>query len=173
MDLIEMNSPSLEAALSAGEIDLGVLHPPLSAPDLVVLDLPDEALFLALPATHRLADQPAIRIADLEGEPFLLAPRSIGPSIYDRVIALFQAEGISPRIVQEVTPMTTLTGLVVAGAGLGFVTAGIAKVARPGVTFRPVVPDPPSLPLAAAWRGPALPASDQLFLDIVTEFSKR
>jgi len=154
VDLIEMNSPSLEVALAAGEIDLGVLHPPLSTPNLVVRPLPDEPLVLALPATHPLARETTIRVLDLAGEPFLLAPRSIGPSIYDRVIALFQAEGVSPKVIQDVTPMTTLTGLVAAGVGLGFVTEGIAKVARSGVQYRPVVPAPPSLPMAAAWRKP-------------------
>ncbi|RRI07750.1 LysR family transcriptional regulator [Mesorhizobium tamadayense] len=167
VDLIEMNSPLLEAALAAGDIDLGVLHPPLSTPDLIAHPLPDEPLVLALPSAHRLAEQAAIHVADLDGEPFLLAPRAIGPSIYDRVIALFQTEGLSPRIVQEVTPMTTLAGLVAAGAGLGFVTAGIARVARPGVTYRPVTPAPPSLPMAAAWREPALSASGRRFLEMV------
>ncbi|WP_027165318.1 LysR family transcriptional regulator [Mesorhizobium sp. WSM3224] len=167
VDLIEMNSPLLESALAAGEIDLGVLHPPLLTPDLVVHALPDEPLVLALPSAHRLAGQATIRIADLDNEPFLLAPRAIGPSIYDRVIALFQAEGLSPRVVQEVTPMTTLVGLVAAGAGVGFVTAGIARAARPGVVYRPVVPRPPALPMAAAWRKPSLSASGRRFLELV------
>ncbi|SFP62123.1 DNA-binding transcriptional regulator, LysR family [Mesorhizobium sp. NFR06] len=167
VDLIEMNSPLLESALAAGEIDLGVLHPPLSTPDLVVHALPDEPLVLALPSAHRLAGQATIRVTDLDNEPFLLAPRAIGPSIYDRVIALFQAECLSPRVVQEVTPMTTLVGLVAAGAGVGFVTAGIARAARPGVVYRQVVPRPPALPMAAAWREPSLSASGRRFLELV------
>lgn len=173
VDLIEMNSPSLEAALAAGDIDLGVLHPPLSTPELIVHRLPDEALVLALPASHPLAKQRTIRLADLDDEPFLLAPRTIGPSIYDRVIALFQRERVNLRIVQEVTPMTTLVGLVAAGTGLGFVTEGIARVARPGVTFRPITPLPPSLPLAAAWREPALSASGKRFLDVVANDARK
>ena len=87
---------------------------------------------------------------DLDGEPFLIAPRIIGPSIYDRIIALFRRHGISPHIVQEVTPMTTLTGLVAAGTGMGFVTDGVATVTRPGVVFRSVDPEPPEMPVAAA-----------------------
>lgn len=168
VELMEMNSPSLEAALAAGEIDLAVLHPPLATPGLTVHALPEEPFMLALPANHRLAAEKVIRIADLAEEPLLIAPRRIGPSIYDRVIALFRAEGISPRITQEVTPMTTLTGLVAAGTGLGFVTSGIARVARPGVAFRAVTPTPPSLPLAIAWRGSSLTMPGQNFLTQVT-----
>ena len=172
IELVEMNSPALEAALEAGEIDLGVLHPPLAAPGLVIRPLPDQRLVLAMPSAHRLAENATVALADLEGEPFLIAPRAIGPSIYDRVIALFQVHGFSPQIVQEVTPMTTLTGLVAAGAGMGFVTEGLAMVARPGITFRPVDPAPPRLPMAAAWRKPELSVAGERFLELVATLSK-
>src|SRR5207249_10406427 len=105
-----MNSPALERALTAGDIDLGVLHPPVTAAKLAIHGFPSQRLKLALPASHRLADKEIVSVRDLEGEPFMIAPRIIGPSIYDRVIALFRSRGISPLIVQEVTPMTTLTG---------------------------------------------------------------
>jgi DNA-binding transcriptional LysR family regulator len=173
VELTEMNSPLLEAALAAGEIDLGVLHPPLGTPGLATRVLPDQPLVLALPAAHPLAAKGVIHVTDLDEEPFLIAPRAIGPIIYDRIIALFQAEGVSPRIVQEVSPMTTLTGLAAAGAGMGFVTAGIAEVVRPGVVFRPVKPDPPRLPMAAAWREPDLSTVGQRFLDVVAELCRQ
>jgi DNA-binding transcriptional LysR family regulator len=65
--------------------------------------------------------------------------------------------------------MTTLAGLVAAGAGLGFVTQGIARVARPGVAYRPVLPPPPSLPMATAWREPAMSGTAERFLDVVAK----
>jgi DNA-binding transcriptional LysR family regulator len=166
VELREMNSPSVESALAMGEIDLGILHPPISA-NLITSALAPQRMLLALPARHRLAGKTTIAVSDLKDEPFLVAPRTVGPSIYDRLIGLFQGAGISPRIVQEVTPVTTLTGLVAAGTGLGFVTEGIAHAGRPGVVFRPVRPAAPSLPMAAAWRPPVLSASGERFLEIV------
>jgi DNA-binding transcriptional LysR family regulator len=166
VELTEMNSPSLERALAAGDIDLGILHPPIST-NLATANLAPERMVLALPATHRLSRKTSVSISDLRDEPFLIAPRVIGPSIYDRLIALFQSAGISPRVVQEVTPVTTLTGLVAAGTGLGFVSEGIANAGRPGVIFRPTRPAAPSLPMAAAWRPPAPSASARRFLEIV------
>jgi DNA-binding transcriptional LysR family regulator len=170
IELIEMNSPSLEVALTSGAIDLAVLHPPIANPELLRTSaLPPERLVLALPSSHRLAAEQNIRVADLADEPLLIAPRSIGRSIYDRMIAHFQAADVSPRIVQEVTPMTTLTGLVAAGVGMGFVTEGLSRLPRPGVTFLPVSPEPPTLPVAACWLGPQLPATGRNFLDIVEQ----
>lgn len=167
VELTELNSPMLEAALTAGDIDLAVLHPPVAAKGLGTRRLPDQHLILALPHEHPLVGENPIALGMLEGEPFLIAPRAIGPGIYDRVIAYFRAQGFSPNIVQEITPMTTLTGLVSAGVGMGFVTDGIATLTRPGVVFRPVEPRPPSLPMAAAWREPGPSAAADRFLDIV------
>jgi DNA-binding transcriptional LysR family regulator len=171
IELEEMNSPLLEAALAAGQFDLGVLHPPLATSGLAVHALPDQPLVLALPASHPLAAEAEIRITDLAGEPFLIAPRAIGPSFHDRIIALFQGEDVSPRIVQEVSPVTSLTGLVAAGAGMGFVTTGIAAAGRPGVAFRPVRPAAPCLPMAAAWHGPEMSPLAARFLQLVEELS--
>ncbi|WP_459615828.1 LysR family transcriptional regulator [Bordetella sp. 2513F-2] len=164
VDLLEMNSPAVEQALSRGEIDLGVLHPPVAEPDLVCHPLPDSRLVLALPAGHPLARRKVIPVQALAGQPLLIAPRQVGPSIYDRVIGMFQTHGFSPDIVQEVMPMTVLVGLVATGAGIGFVTEGIAAATRPGVVFRPVRPEPPRLPLAMAWRAPALTRAGELFV---------
>lgn len=70
-----------------------------------------------------------------------------------------------PRAVVVATRV--LVGLVAAGAGVGFVTAGVAAAARPGVTYRPVA-DAPSLPVAAAWLGEQPIPTAARFLKLVT-----
>lgn len=169
IQLSEMNSPALEAALAADQVDLGVLHPPLDKPTLEFISLLPQRMVLALPEHHRLAEKPIISLRELRGEPLLMAPRSIGPSIIDRMMVFFHSEEITPWIVQEVTPMTTLTGLVSAGAGLGFVTEGIAAVGWPGVVFRSVTPEPPALPMAAAWRQGAMTSTTKQFLQMIAD----
>jgi DNA-binding transcriptional LysR family regulator len=167
VDLIEINSPAVEEALERGEIDLGVLHPPLSRKQLRYRSLPDEPLMLALPAGHRLADQPTITFADLAGEPMLAAPRSVGPVLFDKLIGCFRAAGVEPSIVQEATPVTSLAGLVAAGAGIGFVTRGVALATRPGVAFREV-DRAPGVPIAVAWMPPEPAAVGRRFIDVLS-----
>jgi DNA-binding transcriptional LysR family regulator len=169
IELVEMNSPGLERSLELGEIDLAILHPPVGSSRLSLRMMPSQKMVLALPADHHLSRRRTISVRDLADEPFLIAPRTVGPSIYDRVIALFQQQGISPNIVQHVTPMTTLIGLVAAGVGVGLVTEGLARTGRPGVTFRDVSPTPPDLPMAAAWFGSSPSPTAQRFLELVTE----
>jgi hypothetical protein len=53
---------------------------------------------------------------------------------------------------------------VAAGAGIGFVTTGIAAAGRPGVTFRSV-DQAPRLPIAAAWLPPGPTATASRFLE--------
>lgn len=167
VDLTEVNSPSVESALEHGEIDLGVLHPPLENPHLSLRPLADEQLVLAVPVRHRLAGRKRIRFADLAGEPLLVAPRSVGPVLFDKLIACFRDDDVEPLIVQEATPMTNLAGLVAAGAGIGFVSRGIAVATRPGVAFRPVA-RAPLIPMAAAWSTSQPTVTAQHFLEILS-----
>lgn len=150
VDLTEINSPGVEAALHRGEIDLGLLHPPVETSGLQQHPLPNEPMLLAVPAGHPLAGRPTVNFAELAHEPLLVAPRNVGPVLFDTLIGCFQAAGVDPKVAQEATPMTTLAGLVAAGAGIGFVTRGIATATRPGVQFCDVQ-GAPSVPLAAAW----------------------
>ncbi|MEV0298715.1 LysR family transcriptional regulator [Nocardia sp. NPDC050710] len=166
VDLVEINSPALELALDRGEVDLGVLHPPVQRPQLRMRALPGERLVLAIPVGHRLTEQSRITFADLADEPMLTAPRNVGPVLFDKVTALFRAAGVEPRIVQEVTPVTTLAGLVAAGAGIGFVTRGVALATRPGVVFRDIV-GVPMVPMAVAWAGEQPSPTSRRFLDVM------
>jgi DNA-binding transcriptional LysR family regulator len=167
VELLEVNSPAVESALDRGELDLGILHPPLERPHLHHLALPGEAMVLAVPAGHRLARRKRVHFDDLDGEPLLVAPRHVGPALFDQLMACFRESNIEPRIVQEATPMTTLAGLVAAGAGIGFVSRGIATASRPGVAFRPVT-NAPAVPMAAAWATPEPTVIAQHFLDVIT-----
>jgi DNA-binding transcriptional LysR family regulator len=71
-----------------------------------------------------------------------------------------------PSIVQEASPVTTLAGLVAAGAGIGFVTRGVALATRPGVVFREVV-GAPGVPIAVAWMPPEPTATGQRFIEVL------
>ncbi|MGN9907839.1 LysR family transcriptional regulator [Phytohabitans sp. LJ34] len=165
VDLVERSSPELEEALVGGEVDLGLLHPPLRPPVLAIQELPAEQLVLALPEAHPLANRDDLTFADLDRQPLLASARAIGPHLYDRLMAAFAQAGAVARVVQEVTPVTALASLVVAGSGIGFVTRGIAAAGRPGLAFR-AVRGAPEVPLAAAWLSPGPSRTAANFLAI-------
>jgi DNA-binding transcriptional LysR family regulator len=58
------------------------------------------------------------------------------------------------RVAQWATEMTTIVGLVSAGAGIALVPAVLRHVHQDGVTYRPLHAggDPPCVRLGLAWR---------------------
>jgi len=86
---------------------------------------------------------------------------------YDGVIAAFKDAGVSPRVVQEAAPMSTVIGLVSAGIGAGLVTEGLFAINREGVSFAEVKESLPQLPIAIAWRRNSENALIKNFVDCI------
>ena len=80
--LREMLSPEQSLALAAGELDFGLLLPPVSeAEGLEHLVVQRERFVAALPARHRLAAaRGPLAMSELAGENFVMVPREIAPS---------------------------------------------------------------------------------------------
>lgn len=151
LTLRELCTPEQEAALLAGELQVGFLHPPIDA-RLHLQEVLQEPMVIALPENHPLAHQPRISIKDLTHESFILFPPTVGPYLYSRILALCAQAGFSPGVVQEVTPQPAMIGLVAAGIGIAFVSASLQSISRPGVVYRALQKEAPVLKLAIAWK---------------------
>jgi DNA-binding transcriptional LysR family regulator len=89
-----------------------------------------------LPSAHRLARFPAIRLAALATEPFVLYPDNPQPSWTQFIVGLCQQSGFQPIIVQRTVEIQTTLSLVAAGIGLSIVPACVGTISRKGVVFR-------------------------------------
>jgi DNA-binding transcriptional LysR family regulator len=161
--LREMLSPDQAAALSAGELDFGLLLPPVAG-DFEHLVAQSERFVAALPARHAAARQRRIAMRDLAGEAFVMVPRDIAPGLYDIVAGLAARAGFSPRVAQEAIQMQTVVSLVSSGLGVAIVPASIANLGRRGVVYRELADAHPRLDLWLAWRRGALGATARDFL---------
>lgn len=164
--LREMLSPDQGAALIAGELDFGLLLPPVQeAPLLDHVVVQRERFVAALPARHRLARRPGnLAVRELEGEPLVMVPREIAPGLYDIVAGLVQRAGLSLDVAQEAIQMQTVVSLVSSGLGAAIVPASVANLGRRGVAYREIADAHPKLDLWLAWRRGAQPAAAQEFL---------
>ena len=87
--LREMLSPDQAAALAAGELDFGLLLPPVAGADLEHIVVQRERFLVALPSRHRLARvRGKVAMRELATEAFVMAPREIAPGLHDVVAAL-------------------------------------------------------------------------------------
>lgn len=158
--LREMLSPEQAMALEAGELDFGLLLPPVAG-DLEHLVVQRERFVAALPARHRLARGGTRRLAvrELAEEAFVMAPRDIAPGLHDIVALLTSRAGFSPRVAQEAIQMQTVVSLVSSGLGVALVPASVANLGRRGVVYRELADAHPRLDLWLAWRRGGLSAA--------------
>ncbi len=153
LHLEESNTTRLLAGLQEGTVDVAFLRPAASdLAELRVRKLSEEPLILALPANHAACMEEAVNLADLSGEPFLLFPRSMGPTLYDLLVAACRQAGFEPRVHQVAPQFSSIVNLVAAEIGIALMPASMAQVKTTGITFRPIQENLPSISLFLAQR---------------------
>jgi DNA-binding transcriptional LysR family regulator len=162
--LREMLSPEQAVALAAGELDFGLLLPPVAG-DLEHLVVQRERFVVALPSRHRLARaRGRIAVREIANEAFVMVPREIAPGLHDIVAMLAARAGFSPRVAQEAIQMQTVVSLVSSGLGVAVVPASVANLGRRGVVYREIGDAHPRLDLWLAWRRGSLGAAGREFV---------
>lgn len=169
LTLKRMQTPEQVEALNNGQIDLGLLHPPVDDNTLVLETIYQEKLIVALPDNHPLAKDISepISLQQLANESFVLFPRHIGSVLYDRIINLCQQAGFSPNVIQEAIPQQTILGLVAAGIGISLIHSSARTLGRNGVVFRDLIESTPILETAVAWNSQATNPVLSSFVEIV------
>lgn len=139
-------------ALYDRSIDIGLLREPPADAELGFRTILSEPFVAVLPATHPLAAQRTVRLAQLADAPFVLLPRAAGPQLYDQITGLCTAAGFTPRIGQHAVEWQTVCALVEAGLGVSLAPASIRRIRLRGVAFRRVEPGTARTRVAVAWR---------------------
>lgn len=165
LTLREMLSPEQLVGLMLGDLDFGLLVPPVTHSDLEYLVVQRERFVATLPSSHRLA-RGASRIAvrQLAREPFVMVPRELAPRLHDIITAVTAQAGFSPHIAQEAIQMQTVVSLVSSGLGVALVPASVAKLGRQGVVYREIADPHPRLDIWLAWRQGSLGAAGAQFV---------
>ena len=124
--------------LETGRFDLAVVRGYRPLPQLVLENLVDSRLCVALPMTHGLADANEVGYEDLADEDFVLWPRVGSPDGYDRIVAGCRRAGYVPRIAAETSNVQTVLALVEAGVGVSILGSTLGGFEHQGVTFVPL-----------------------------------
>jgi DNA-binding transcriptional LysR family regulator len=161
----ELTTAEQEKALRAGDIDVGLVHPPLDDTGLSTEEVARAAFHLALPDGHPLARHASLSLTDLAGERFVIFPRQIAPQLYDTIISLCQDAGFSLEIAMEAYPAQSIIALVGAGVGLGFIAGEMQRLNRPGVAYRPIRGPGPHLSLGVALHPDGVSPAVETFVE--------
>ena len=172
LELREMVSAVQLEGLMTGEIDLGMVRPPVKRPGIVSRPLLHEQLVAALPAEHALTTQTRqLTLNDLDGQDVIMYSPVQARYFNDLLISTFTIAGATPRYVQYVTQVHTMLVLVRSGIGIALVPASAATLHPEGVVFRSIgaFRERP-VELDAAWRGDSSnPALLRLLRDVLPQ----
>ncbi|MFD5346644.1 LysR family transcriptional regulator [Streptomyces anulatus] len=153
LDIREMATAPQIAALHDRAIDIGLLRePPADESEVSFRTVLSESFVAVLPATHPLAGQRVVQLAQLMDSPFVLLPREVGPRLHDQIIELCAAEGFTPQVVQQAVEWQTVCALVETGLGVSLAPASIRRIRLKGVAFRRIEPDTARTRVAVAWH---------------------
>ncbi|WP_336486746.1 LysR family transcriptional regulator [Methylobacterium nigriterrae] len=153
LSLREMVTKEQVEGLLSGQIDAGLIRPPVAHPELAAARALAEPLVAALSADHRLAEREQLTLAEFEGEPFIAYAPHEAHYFHDLVVTLFAEAGVQPSIRQQLTQIHSMLALVRAGLGLALVPAAAEHLRFEAVVFRPLVlPEPRPAELYLAWR---------------------
>ncbi len=170
--LSEMYTEPQFSALLAGELDVGFVRdlPHHTDARLLRLDEIDrEPLLLALPSEHRLAGRQRIWLHEVADEPFVVQPRELAATLYDRLAHIAAKANFHPLIRQHAQQINGLLMLVAAGMGLALIPASMCTVALAGVSYVELEdPDAYMLLAVASQRENTSPVLQQ-FLNVVAE----
>ncbi|WP_405893393.1 LysR family transcriptional regulator [Streptomyces sp. NBC_00104] len=155
LGLIDPDDPL--PAVKEGRADLALVVRPRGAdPEGVrLLHLLDDTYFAVLPATHPLADRPALHLSDLADEPWV-GSEWPGPCLDAQLEACAEA-GFRPRFVVESEDYTTAQGFVAAGLGVGLIPGLGLGSRHPDLVVRRLADPEPRRSIHVAVRETAPP----------------
>jgi DNA-binding transcriptional LysR family regulator len=151
LKLFEQGSRAIEAALIAGELELGGVLQPVDLDTFDVLPMTRQLLWLVARRGSRWDDVQEVRLADLAAEPFVFYGESL--ALNDVVLSACRAAGFAPTIVGRSSHWDFMAALVHAGVGIALLPAPYCRrLDAAHFTCRPVV-DPEILwDMAIGWR---------------------
>jgi DNA-binding transcriptional LysR family regulator len=162
--LRELTTSSLVDAIRQGAVDLGFLRDASPTEGLMVEQVIAERFVVALAETHPLASRKQVSLAQLKGEPLILFARELGPTAWDKTIALCETSGFRPAIVQDAPEWLTVLRLVSSGLGFSIAPACVAIIRTPGVICRELTKCPISTNIELARRSDHLNPIMEAFL---------
>jgi DNA-binding transcriptional LysR family regulator len=149
LQMREMSSPSQVSSLIESRLDVGILRMPVANRKLMCVPLFSERLVLAAPA--HIPYRPKEGINGFRNSGFIFVSPSVSKTFHDRVLALCQRVGFTPRVVQEANEILTILHFVRAGLGVSLVPRSAMRLKVPGVRFHEPGWKEPLWQIGIAW----------------------
>jgi DNA-binding transcriptional LysR family regulator len=150
--LMELTSPEQLRRLRAGELDFGLLRPPVNFAELEWRFVDQLPQVLAAPAGHRLTTKRKLEWKDFDGEGLVMIQPGQQHGFYDAFLAACANAGAKVHPAQYAHDIQIKMWLISAGFGVAPTTSALSDVKRPGLVFRPLPTGLPPVETMLVWR---------------------
>lgn len=156
-------------ALINGDIDVGILVPPIGEPLINVLPILQEEFVVCLNKEHPLAkDEGLLNISSFKEDNIIMTPYEAGTGYYESIMSLCKIGGFEPKITQTAQEQHTIVSLVASGIGIAFVPSSTAKINHENIVYREIE-EKVYKETAVAWNIGDDTPSVRLFLSIIKD----
>jgi DNA-binding transcriptional LysR family regulator len=153
LSIKHMPTPQQLDQLTEGRLDIGFLRPPARYPvGISAMILARQAVIIALPNDHRLAETDPISAAMLAEERFIATTAEAEFGFYRHTVAVGEQGKFVPRIAERAADFFTIVTLVAAGFGIAVIPQSCACIQIPGVVYKSLSPQTKQAELAATYR---------------------
>ncbi|HEX4444185.1 MAG TPA: LysR family transcriptional regulator [Galbitalea sp.] len=131
----EVDTGDVGPGVISGRYDVGFAHSPSPDQGLLLSQLADERLCVAVAASHRLASATSVRLADLAGSALLIWPRDSAPEYYDLILDICARAGLELPEVKQFRHITPRSYLLDDNQTFSLLPKSTATIQRPEVRF--------------------------------------
>jgi DNA-binding transcriptional LysR family regulator len=177
LTLAEGEPEEIAPRLRAGEFDLALLFEfpgvrERPGAGLRTAGLLEDPMHVALPATHPLAEKPALTLADLRDQNWVQT--SASSPCARHVVRSCLAAGFEPHVTFESDDYETVQGLVAAGVGVALIPRLALTRVRPEIVVRELAPRSPARKVVAATTGgPGVAPAAKTMIRLLSQVARR
>ncbi|KWW21715.1 LysR family transcriptional regulator [Peribacillus simplex] len=137
LQLVELGAKLIGKLVEDGEIDLGIVVLPASDATFHISPFIEDEFVLFLHEEHRLAQQPAVSLAELKDEKFILFSEDF--TLHDYIIQACEKDGFTPDISYQSSQWDLIIELVSSKLGITLLPRSIyRKQNNENVTIKPL-----------------------------------
>lgn len=142
IEVFQQFSCDLTHEVLAGSLDLAIVAEPPESRRLTTVKIAESPFYIAMSEEDELAYERSVTLDSLAGRPWVIFERRMHPPVYDAVMQLAQERKVVPARVQHIVVPEDVFPFIADGEGVAFVVkSGAIRIARDGITVRPLAED--------------------------------
>lgn len=170
VETVEYDFSDPSAGLSAGNVDIAVVRPPIDVKNILLEQISEEGWVACVPRDHPLAGRRKVKLSDVLSEPIVAAPQSAGGWRDYWIASEFRKDGPAD-VVAEAATFEAEFSAVAQGKGISITVETAARYfKRPGVVFIPIK-DAPPCSVALAWPAKGAAPAAARFVELARSLS--